>query len=87
MRTDHAITRPSNEPVFMRTIVDRQTPVKTLPCLAVGKYATLVNTLKFGLYLVRFTWTFLFSSIDIKSSTVISKCANGSFYSVLDALS
>ena len=36
MRTDRAITRPSSEPVFMRSIVDRQTPVKTLPSLAVG---------------------------------------------------
>ena len=36
MRTDRAVTRPSSEPVFMRPIVDRQTPVKTLPSLAVG---------------------------------------------------
>ena len=37
MRTDRAITRPSSEPVGMRPIVDRQTPVKTLPSLAVVK--------------------------------------------------
>ena len=36
MRTDRAVTRPSSEPVFMRPIVDRQTPVKTLPSLAVS---------------------------------------------------
>ena len=36
MRTDRAVTRPSSEPVGMRPIVDRQTPVKTLPSLAVG---------------------------------------------------
>ena len=36
MHTDHAVTRPSSEPVAMRPIVDRQTPVKTLPFLAVG---------------------------------------------------
>ena len=36
MRTDRAVTRPSSEPVSMRPIVDRQTPVKTLPSLAVG---------------------------------------------------
>ena len=38
MHTDRAATRPSSEPVSMRPIVDRQTPVKTLPSLAVGKY-------------------------------------------------
>ena len=37
MLTDRAITRPSREPVGKRPIVDRQTPVKTLPSLAVGK--------------------------------------------------
>ena len=37
MRTDRTVTRPSSEPVSMRLIVDRQTPVKTLPPLAVGK--------------------------------------------------
>ena len=36
MHTDRAITRPSSESVSMRPIVDRQTPVKTLPSLAVG---------------------------------------------------
>ena len=41
MRTNRAITRPSREPVSMRLIVDRQTTVKTLPFLAVGKYVTL----------------------------------------------
>ena len=38
MCTDRAVTWPSSEPVSMRPIVDRQTPVKTLPSLAVGKY-------------------------------------------------
>ena len=38
MRTDHDVTRPSSEPVSMRPIVDRQTPLKTLPSLAVGNY-------------------------------------------------
>ena len=38
MRTDRAVRRPSSEPVAVRPIVDRQTPVKTLPSLAVGKY-------------------------------------------------
>ena len=37
MRTDRAVTRPNSEPVSMKPIVDRQTPVKTLPSLAVGK--------------------------------------------------
>ena len=37
MRTDRAVTRPCSEPVSVRLIVDRQTPVKTLPPLAVGK--------------------------------------------------
>ena len=31
MRTDRAVTRPSSKRVAMRPIVDRQTPVKTLP--------------------------------------------------------
>ena len=31
MRTDQAVTRPSSEWIAMRLIVDRQTPVKTLP--------------------------------------------------------
>ena len=37
MLTDHAVTRLSSEPVYMKPIVDRQRPVKTLPSLAVGK--------------------------------------------------
>ena len=37
MRTDRAVTRPNSEPVSTRPIVDRQTPVKTLRSLAVGK--------------------------------------------------
>ena len=37
MRTDRSVTRPSSEPVGMRPIVDRQTPVKILPSLAVSK--------------------------------------------------
>ena len=36
MRTDHAVTRRSSDRVAMRSIVDIQTPVKTLPSLAVG---------------------------------------------------
>ena len=36
MHTNRAITRPSSESVSMRPIGDRQTPVKTLPSLAVG---------------------------------------------------
>ena len=36
IRTDRAVTRPCSEPACMRPIVDRQTPVKTLPSLAVG---------------------------------------------------
>ena len=43
MRTDHAITRPSSEPASMRPIVDRQTPVKTLPSLAFGNYNSRTN--------------------------------------------
>ena len=35
MRTDRA-SEPGSEPVAMRPIVDRQTPVKTLPSLAVS---------------------------------------------------
>ena len=38
MRTDHAVTRMSNDRVAMRPIVDRQTSFKTLPSLAVGEY-------------------------------------------------
>ena len=37
MRTDRAVTRLRSEQVAMRPIVDRQTPVKTLSSLAVGK--------------------------------------------------
>ena len=33
-------------PVWMRPIVDRQTPVKTLPSLAVGKYMSVPSTTK-----------------------------------------
>ena len=38
MRTDRTVRKQSSEPVAVRLIVDRQTPVKTLPSLAVGKY-------------------------------------------------
>ena len=38
MHTDHAVPRLSSELVAMRPTVDRQTPVKTLPSLAVGKH-------------------------------------------------
>ena len=41
MRTDRALTRPSSDRVAMKPIVDRQTPVKTLPSLAVGNNSTL----------------------------------------------
>ena len=37
MRTDRAVKRMSSDQVAKRPIVDRQTPVKTLPSLAVGK--------------------------------------------------
>ena len=37
MRTDRAVTRSSSERVAARLIVDRQTPVKILPSLTVGK--------------------------------------------------
>ena len=35
MHTDRAVASPSSEQVAMRPTVDRQTPVKTLPSLAV----------------------------------------------------
>ena len=38
MSTNRAVTRPRNEPVSIRSIVDRQTPVKTLPSIVVGNY-------------------------------------------------
>ena len=37
MCTDRAVARPSSERVAVTQIEDRQTPVKTLPSLAVGK--------------------------------------------------
>ena len=43
MRTDRAVTRPSSERVVMRSIVDRQTYVKTLPSFAVGKYIIIIK--------------------------------------------
>ena len=36
MRTDRTVTRPSSEAVSIKTIVDRQTSVKTLSSLAAG---------------------------------------------------
>ena len=36
MRTDRAVTRSSSERVSSRAAMDGQTPVKTLPSLAVG---------------------------------------------------
>ena len=51
MHTDRAITRPSSESVSMRPIVDRQTPVKTLPSLAVGNkeaFQSKCNSMPFG---------------------------------------
>ena len=51
MCTGRTVTRPSNEPVSMRPIVDRQTPVKTLPFLAVGKsFIQLMNHFKTTLH-------------------------------------
>ena len=38
MRIDHAVTKPSTEPVAMRRIEDRMTHVKTLPSLEVVNY-------------------------------------------------
>ena len=43
IRTDRAVARPSSKPVATRPIVDRQTPVKTLPPLAVGKKLESLN--------------------------------------------
>ena len=40
MRTDRAVTRLSSEPVAMRPIMDRQTPVEALSSLAVGNNKT-----------------------------------------------
>ena len=37
MHSDRAVTKLNSEPVSMRPIVDRQTPMKTLTSLAVGK--------------------------------------------------
>ena len=45
MHTECAITRQSSEPVAMRPIVDRQTPVKTLLALAVGNKRTSLRVL------------------------------------------
>ena len=44
MRTDRTITKPNSERLVMRLIVDRQTPVKTLPSLAVGNNRVLELT-------------------------------------------
>ena len=43
IRTDRAITRMTSDRVAKRPIVDRQTRVKTLPSLAVGKYRITCN--------------------------------------------
>ena len=40
MSADRAIRRPTSEQVAVRPIVDIQTPVKTLPSLAVGDKKT-----------------------------------------------
>ena len=45
MRTDRAVTRTSSERVAIRPIEDRQTSVKTLPSLAVGKNAVSKNVI------------------------------------------
>ena len=47
MHTDHAIRRPSSEPVAVRPIVDRHTPVKTLLSLAVSNNPDLWYGLEF----------------------------------------
>ena len=41
MRADRAAIRMSSDQLAMRSIVDRQTPVKTLPSLAVGKHGSI----------------------------------------------
>ena len=51
MRTNRAVTRPSSEPVSMRPIVDRQTPVKTLPSFAVGNKLWLQVCVRIGLHI------------------------------------
>ena len=51
MHTDRAVTRPSSEPVAMRPIVDRQTPVKTLPSLTVGNNAQLSGRMGPGVWI------------------------------------
>ena len=43
MLTDRAVKRLSSERVAMRPIMDRQTPVKTLPSLAVGNNKCVVT--------------------------------------------
>ena len=58
MHTDRAVRRPSGEPVAMRLIVNRQTPVKTLPSLVVGNYikwkeGTLLSSCKKSTILTR----------------------------------
>ena len=45
MHTDCAVTMPRCERLGMRPIVDRQTPVKTLPSLAVGKKLKHANSI------------------------------------------
>ena len=49
MRTAHTITWLSSEPVSMRPIVARQTPMKTLPSLAVGNNERMLHS-KIGLF-------------------------------------
>ena len=48
MRTDPAATSMSSDRVAIRPIVDRQTPVRTLPSLAVGRKKLLVVTKLFN---------------------------------------
>ena len=47
MRINRVVTRVSSDQVAMRPIVDRQTPVKTLPFLAVGKNGILETFFSF----------------------------------------
>ena len=50
MHTDRAVIRLNSERVAMSPFVDRQTPVKTLPSLAVGNESfTLVARAQVGM--------------------------------------
>ena len=49
MHTDRNVRRPSSEPVAVRPIVDRQTPVKTLAFFAVGNNVNICRHILSGL--------------------------------------